>query len=94
MNGTIGTNNNIIAREPAQAVPAVRYAVNTTTYQGYSWYHSLQVRAARRISTSLGVNGSFTWAKNMAATSFLNPADDLPYGPWRAMTALSASPLP
>ena len=26
--------------------------------QGYSWYHSLQVRAARRVTTALGVNGS------------------------------------
>ena len=53
--------------------------MNTTTYQGYSWYHSLQVRAARRMSRSLSLNGSFTWSKNMLANGFLNPATAVPY---------------
>ncbi|MFB3828444.1 MAG: carboxypeptidase regulatory-like domain-containing protein [Bryobacteraceae bacterium] len=78
VNGATGTNNNMSREDLLKPFPHFD-TLNTTTYQGYSWYHSLQVRAARRVSTSLGVNGSFTWSRNMAATSFLNPADDLPY---------------
>ena len=78
VNGTTGTNNNITRENLLKPFPQFG-AVNTTTYQGYSWYHSLQVRGARRISTTLGVNGSFTWAKNMLANGFLNPADPVPY---------------
>ena len=78
VNGTMGTNNNIARENLLKPYPQFG-AVNTTVYQGYSWYHSLQVRTSRRVSTSLGVNGSFTWSRNMAGTSFLNPADPLPY---------------
>jgi hypothetical protein len=78
VNGTWGTNNTISRENLLKQFPQFS-AVNTTTYQGYSWYHSLQVRAARRVSSALSLNGSFTWAKNMLAQSFLNPADDLPY---------------
>ncbi len=39
----------------------------------------VQLRAARRMSSNLTMNGSFTWAKNMQATGFLNPADPTPY---------------
>jgi len=78
VNGAWGTNNTISRENLLKQFPQFS-AANTTTYQGYSWYHSLQVRAARRVSTALGVNGSFTWAKNMLAQTFLNPGDDLPY---------------
>jgi hypothetical protein len=78
VNGSMGTNNNITRENLLKPFPQFG-AVNTTTYQGYSWYHSLQVRATRRFSGSLGVNGSYTWAKNMLAASFLNPADPAPY---------------
>lgn len=78
VNGSMGTNNNISRENLLKPFPQFG-GVNTTTYQGYSWYHSLQVRAARRVSTTLGINGSFTWSRNMAATAFLNSSDDLPY---------------
>ena len=78
INGTIGTNNTITRENLLKPYPQFT-AVNTTNYQGYSWYHSLQIRATRRFSTSLGVNASYTWAKNMLATGFLNPADPVPY---------------
>ncbi|MBI4875210.1 MAG: carboxypeptidase regulatory-like domain-containing protein [Acidobacteria bacterium] len=78
VNGTMGSNNNISRENLLKPFPQFG-AVNTTTYQGFSWYHSLQVRATRRFSSSLGLNGSYTWAKNMLAGGFLNPADPTPY---------------
>jgi hypothetical protein len=78
VNGNYGSGANISRENLLKQYPQFT-AVNTTTYQGYSWYHSLQVRAARRVTTSLGLNGSFTWARNMLASSFLNPADATPY---------------
>ena len=78
VSGSRGTNNNISRENLLKPFPQFG-AVNTSTYQGYSWYHSLQVRAARRLSGGLNVNASFTWARNMLANRFLNPADPLPY---------------
>lgn len=76
--GTIGSNNNITRENLLKPYPHFG-AVTTSTYQGYSWYHSLQIRATRRFSSSLGLNGSYTWAKNMQAAGYLNPADPVPY---------------
>ncbi len=78
INGTLGSNNTIARENLLKPYPQFT-AVNTTTYQGYSWYHSVQVRAARNFSTSLGLNASYTLSKNMLASSFLNPADPVPY---------------
>ena len=78
VNGATGTNNTITREALLKPFPQFT-AVNTEAYQGYSWYHSLQMRATRRFSSSLGLNASYTWAKNMLANGFLNPADDVPY---------------
>jgi len=45
---------------------------------GYSWYHSLQVRAERRLRSGLTVQANYTWSKFMQATSFLNGSDPMP----------------
>lgn len=45
---------------------------------GYSWYHSLQVRAERRFSGGVTAQAAYTWSKWMDATSFLNSADERP----------------
>lgn len=78
VNGTLGTNAQIVRENLLKPYPQFT-SVNTSTYQGYAWYHSLQVRANRRFSTGLSMNMSYTWAKNMQATAYLNPADDMPY---------------
>ena len=78
VNGTLGTNNTVARENLLKPFPQFG-AVSTTTYQGYSWYHSLQVSAVRRISRGLMFNGSFTWSRNMLALGFLNPADPTPY---------------
>ncbi len=46
---------------------------------GYSWYHSLQMRAARRWSRGLTLNAGYAFTKLMEATSFLNESDPMPY---------------
>ncbi len=58
---------------------------------GYSWYHSLQVRAERRFSRGFTFQLSYTWSKWMQATEFLNPTDPMPYRSSRTWTARTAS---
>jgi hypothetical protein len=53
-------------------------SVNTIFSGGFSWYHALEVRAEKRISRGLSLQGSFTWSKFMEATKKLNPTDAYP----------------
>ncbi|MFN0105834.1 MAG: TonB-dependent receptor domain-containing protein [Bryobacteraceae bacterium] len=46
---------------------------------GYSWYHSLQIRAERRFAQGFTFQLAYTWAKTMEAVEYLNEADALPY---------------
>ncbi|MCL4401757.1 MAG: TonB-dependent receptor [Acidobacteria bacterium] len=46
--------------------------------QGYSWYHSLQVRAERRFGKGYTVNAAYTWSKSMGALGYLNDTDPMP----------------
>ncbi|MCZ2080247.1 MAG: TonB-dependent receptor [Bryobacteraceae bacterium] len=46
---------------------------------GYSWYHSMQIRMEKRFSKSYTLQLSYTWAKTMDATGFLNASDPMPY---------------
>lgn len=48
------------------------------TNQGYSWYHSLQVRAERRFARGYSMTLAYTFSKLMEATTFLNAGDPLP----------------
>jgi hypothetical protein len=48
---------------------------------GYSWYHSMQVRVERRFRNGFTIQGNYTWSKFMEATGYLNPTDARPeYG--------------
>lgn len=49
-----------------------------TTNDGFSWYHSLQLKLERRFANSFTLQGAYTWSKFMEATSYLNPADLYP----------------
>jgi hypothetical protein len=53
-------------------------AVNTTTNEGYSWYHSLQVRIDKRFSNGYTFGANYTYSKFMEAVEFLNPGDPRP----------------
>jgi hypothetical protein len=45
---------------------------------GFSWYHALQTRVEKRLSSGLFVQYSFTWSKFMQAIAYLNPTDPIP----------------
>lgn len=46
--------------------------------QGYSWYHSMQVRFEKRFSRGLFSTLSYTWSKTMEAMGFLNETNPRP----------------
>lgn len=48
-------------------------------YQGYTWYHSLQVRLDRRFRNGFTAITAYTYSKTMEATQYLNAADPTPY---------------
>ena len=52
--------------------------ITTTTNEGYSWYHSLQLGFQRRFSKGWSWQGSYTFSKFMEATTFLNAFDKRP----------------
>lgn len=54
-------------------------AVNTTTNEGWSWYHSFQLNMQRRFSGGYTLSGAYTYSKFTEAIDFLNPADPEPW---------------
>ena len=54
-------------------------AITALESQGYSWYHSLQVRLERRFSKGLTTQLGYTYSKFMQATEFQNQSDPMPY---------------
>jgi len=46
--------------------------LTSTSYGGYSWYHSLQARVERRFAKGFTLNATYLWSKNMEATGRLN----------------------
>jgi Carboxypeptidase regulatory-like domain len=53
--------------------------VITTTNDGYSWYHSGQLRLEKRFTKGYTLQASYTYSKFMQAIEYLNPADPTPY---------------
>ena len=49
--------------------------ITETQPLGYSWYHALQARLEKRFSHGYMMGASYTYSKNMEATSFLNAGD-------------------
>ena len=52
--------------------------ISTTLSSGFSWYHSMQVRAEKRLANGFTLQANYTWSKFMQATEKLNPTDALP----------------
>ncbi|MEB2361852.1 MAG: TonB-dependent receptor [Bryobacteraceae bacterium] len=46
--------------------------LTSTSYEGYSWYHAMQVRTERRFAAGWSVNAAYTWSKSMEAIGQLN----------------------
>ena len=53
-------------------------SLSTTTNEGYSWYHSLQVKADKRFTRGYTVQVAYMWSKSMEGTGFLNEGDPAP----------------
>jgi len=53
-------------------------SVTSTTYDGYSWYHSLQLGIEKRFSKGYTVLAGYTFSKFMQATELLNQDDPRP----------------
>ncbi|HKX32917.1 MAG TPA: TonB-dependent receptor [Blastocatellia bacterium] len=79
---------NTIARERLLRPFPQFDAVNTTTNEGYSWYHSLQMSLEKRFAKGYTINASYTFAKFMEATDLLNAGDPAP------TEMISASDIP
>lgn len=54
-------------------------SITMNDYQGYTWYHSMQVRLDRRFRKGFTVITAYTYSKTMEATQYLNAADPAPY---------------
>ena len=54
-------------------------AVNTTTSEGYSWYHSLQASMQKRFSSGYTLGANYTYSRFIEATEFLNAGDASPW---------------
>jgi hypothetical protein len=71
-------NNATIARSQTLLAFPQFGALNTTTNQGYTWYHSLQSSLSKRFNKGYTIDFSYTWSRFMQATEYLNPADAMP----------------
>lgn len=68
-------NNATVARSQS-FLPYPQFGgLNTTTNQGYTWYHSLQSSLQKRFSKGYTIDFSYTWSRFMQATEYLNAAD-------------------
>ncbi|MBM3725270.1 MAG: carboxypeptidase regulatory-like domain-containing protein [Acidobacteria bacterium] len=77
-NGT-GLQGRLVSRNQL-VVPYPHFAsINTTTGQGYSWYHAGHLRFDRRFGSGYLVGASYTWSKFMEAVELLNAADPMPH---------------
>jgi len=75
--GTTLNNANVQRRQLLRPFPLYG-DLNTTTNQGYTWYHSLQANAQKRFANNYTVLLSYTWSKFMQATEYLNAGDYMP----------------
>ncbi len=75
--GTALNNANVARNQLLRPYPQFG-DLNTSTNQGYTWYHSMQASLQRRFSQGYTVLMSYTLSKFMQATEYFNPADPLP----------------
>lgn len=71
-------NGSQIARERLMRPFPQFDSVTASRFDGYSWYHSLQVSLERRFSKGFTFNLFYTWSKFMQATELLNQDDPRP----------------
>jgi hypothetical protein len=54
-------------------------AVNTTTSEGWSWYHAAQIGLQKRMSAGYTLGANYTYSRFTEAVDFLNAADAKPW---------------
>ncbi len=59
-------------------------AVNTTTNEGKSWYHGMQIQLDRRFNNGYTIGASYTWSRFQEAIEFLNAGDP---NPWKGVSS-------
>lgn len=62
-------------------------AINTTTSEGWSWYHALQAGMQKRFSRGYTIGLNYTFSRFTEATDFLNAADP---EPWEGISSQDA----
>ena len=62
-------------------------AVNTTTNEGWSWYHALQLNLQRRFAGGYTIASSYTYSHFTEATEFLNAGDP---EPWEGISSIDS----
>jgi hypothetical protein len=62
-------------------------AVNSTTNEGWSWYHAAQFSLQRRFSGGYTIASSYTYSKFTEAFEFLNAADP---EPWEGISSIDS----
>jgi hypothetical protein len=73
----LGANSKIARQNLMKPFPEFG-DITTTTNDGYSWYHSAQLRIEKRFSKGYTVQASYTHSRFMQATEYLNAGDPLP----------------
>jgi len=73
-----GLNNPTYARSQSLRPFPYYSDLTTSTNQGYTWYHSLQLNISKRFSHGFTMQGAYTWSKFMEAMGYLNPFDASP----------------
>lgn len=71
-------NGSTIARERLLRPYPQFGTITTTTNQGYSWYHSLQMTMEKRFSQGYTLLANYTFSKFMQANEYLNATDPMP----------------
>jgi len=71
---TIGASSTIARERLLRPFPQYDQVFSTTN-DGYSWYHSLQLRLEKRFTKGYTLLGTYTWSKFMQATQYLNQDD-------------------
>lgn len=72
--GTGLYNTNVARSQLLRPYPQFT-SIATSLPDGFSWYHSLQMTAEKRLSKGLSFQASYTFSKFMQAVGFLNDTD-------------------
>jgi hypothetical protein len=59
-------------------------SVNTTTSEGYSWYHAMQTGLQKRFAAGYTIGANYTYSRFTEAVEFLNAADA---DPWEGISS-------